>query len=49
MKMIEEGDYVMKCGCVFKVDTPNAYSHTWNVTLKYARKWLKKIKIKDYI
>ncbi len=40
---IKEGSYVIKNGQVFKVDSNNAYSGTFNITLKYAKKYLKKI------
>ena len=43
MEEIQEGDDVIKNGEAFKVDSPNAYSHTYNITLKYARKYLKKL------
>lgn len=40
---IKEGDYVPWKNQIFKVDSQNAYSGTSNITLKYAKKYCKKI------
>jgi len=40
---VKEGDFVPWKNQIFKVDSQNAYSGTNNITLKYAKKYCKKI------